>query len=372
MSLTTTNNFFIPIDRFYMKDQEGSLLNFLSYMGIKYNTEKLELKRNPKNGFIYIDITTTFLKDNHFNDIISLIKKYAYTNCKLIIWYPFEAFTYDYMPQIWDSLLDACTRYNFSLSRIYFVSGDVLNNDTTNKKYNEINRISCDLFEIVTKQRYVHCSWQAGNNFKDKLFLNLNYKPRAHRLMLYYYLLKNKLVDDNLVSMQSVDSPLSKEIIEEYNFEEKFAHKIELPERIISDDNINDYVGYQNKSWYDRTVFSLVSETHDHDYTIFPTEKVYKPIMLGHPFVIWGNPGMLKYLQTQGYQTFPELFDESYDSTLDKKIRLKKIIDICKTTEIKPWSQETQEKLDHNRNLLLSQNNTIKNVTNAVKCLFST
>ena len=70
----------------------------------------------------------------------------------------------------------------------------------------------------------------------------------------------------------------------------------------------------------------MISETETSDQCIFITEKTYKPIYTGHPFIIWGNPGTLTYLRSIGYKTFPTLFDESYDNELDPVKRLEMII----------------------------------------------
>lgn len=81
-----------------------------------------------------------------------------------------------------------------------------------------------------------------------------------------------------------------------------------------------------NFNWYNHTYYSLVIETCQ-KLPIFITEKTFKPIMYGHPFMIFGAPSTLRYLRELGFKTFPELFDESYDDELDLKKRAKKIID---------------------------------------------
>jgi hypothetical protein len=64
--------------------------------------------------------------------------------------------------------------------------------------------------------------------------------------------------------------------------------------------------------WYNRTLFSMVSETTV-DNNRFISEKSYKPIAYGHPFVIYGSPGTLQHLRTQGFETFDHLIRETYD-----------------------------------------------------------
>jgi hypothetical protein len=43
------------------------------------------------------------------------------------------------------------------------------------------------------------------------------------------------------------------------------------------------------------------------------TEKTFKPIANYQPFIVLGNEGTLKYLKSLGYESFTEMFDESYD-----------------------------------------------------------
>ena len=117
---------------------------------------------------------------------------------------------------------------------------------------------------------------------------------------------------------------------------------------------------HQSKKWYDDTVFSFVTETSIDNNVLFLTEKIYKPIMYGHPFVVLGNPGTLEYLQSKGYQTFPELFDESYDTTQNSAERLNKIIEICNTVDVQNYTPSVLNKLKHNQELFFSRKNSLE------------
>jgi hypothetical protein len=67
---------------------------------------------------------------------------------------------------------------------------------------------------------------------------------------------------------------------------------------------------YYLSSWID-----LVSETHCELYgDVFLTEKSFKPMAYGLPFVLNASQHSLNLIQQLGYLTFPELFDESYDT----------------------------------------------------------
>lgn len=82
-----------------------------------------------------------------------------------------------------------------------------------------------------------------------------------------------------------------------------------------------------NPRCYTDTWFSVVTETiFDYPYT-FRTEKIWKPILMAHPFVVAANQGYLKDLRAAGFQTFHTLIDESYDQIGTPTARIERIID---------------------------------------------
>jgi hypothetical protein len=82
-----------------------------------------------------------------------------------------------------------------------------------------------------------------------------------------------------------------------------------------------------NARCYTDTWFSLVTETiFDYPHT-FRTEKIWKPILMDHPFVVAANPGYLRDLQHAGFKTFDSVIDESYDQIDCPHARIDRIID---------------------------------------------
>lgn len=68
----------------------------------------------------------------------------------------------------------------------------------------------------------------------------------------------------------------------------------------------------------------IVNETHMADQPPqWHSEKTYKAISLMMPFIIIGQRHSLRALRDQGYRTFDPWIDESYDSILDPKDRLR-------------------------------------------------
>ena len=79
---------------------------------------------------------------------------------------------------------------------------------------------------------------------------------------------------------------------------------------------------------YIDTYFSLVSETVcDYPYSL-RSEKIYKPIAMGHPFVAVANRGFYRDLHRAGYQTFGNLIDESFDLIDNNQDRLDRIAQV--------------------------------------------
>jgi len=84
---------------------------------------------------------------------------------------------------------------------------------------------------------------------------------------------------------------------------------------------------------YIDTYFSLVTETvFDYPYSL-RSEKIYKPLVMGHPFVAVANRGFYRDLQRAGFQTYHTLIDESFDQIDDNQARLDRIAavvrDLC-------------------------------------------
>jgi len=69
----------------------------------------------------------------------------------------------------------------------------------------------------------------------------------------------------------------------------------------------------------------LVTETVATGRRHHLTEKTFKPIAMGMPFIIVGTQGSLRYLRSYGFKTFGDLWDESYDDEPDDSKRIEKI-----------------------------------------------
>ena len=84
---------------------------------------------------------------------------------------------------------------------------------------------------------------------------------------------------------------------------------------------------------YVDTYFSLVTETVFEQPWPFRTEKIAKPLAIGHPFIVASSPGYYRDLHRLGFRTFGHLIDESFDAIENHQDRMDRIIaivqDLC-------------------------------------------
>ena len=94
---------------------------------------------------------------------------------------------------------------------------------------------------------------------------------------------------------------------------------------------------------YQHTWFTLVSETAFEYPHSFRTEKIWKPILAGHPFLVCANAGFYRDLRNLGFRTFDHLLDESFDSIINGKDRLDRLITevrwLCSQNLSQFWSE---------------------------------
>lgn len=65
--------------------------------------------------------------------------------------------------------------------------------------------------------------------------------------------------------------------------------------------------------FYDQFHVEIVSESYVYGETFFPTEKTVRPLSAGKPIIVMGPRHFLRRLQQQGFKTWSDFWDESYD-----------------------------------------------------------
>ena len=111
--------------------------------------------------------------------------------------------------------------------------------------------------------------------------------------------------------------------------------------------------------------FQIVSETFalHNDPDCFLSEKAYKPLACGMPFVIWGPRNSVLTLAKQGYHTFEDWINHDYDGIEDSASRMGRLVEeIERLCAIPPeeWSimlKEMLPKLIDNAMMIRNLNN---------------
>jgi hypothetical protein len=118
----------------------------------------------------------------------------------------------------------------------------------------------------------------------------------------------------------------------------------------------NDSNSFLNN--YNHFAIEIVCETYFTGNTFFPTEKVWRPILLKTPFIVQGPTGFLKNLRNLGFKTFYDFWDEGYDEdphahSIHEITRLIDTLAKEPVEELNWMLYNMQDILEHNYNRLL-------------------
>lgn len=160
---------------------------------------------------------------------------------------------------------------------------------------------------------------------------------RQHRLEMLYWIFKLGMTDNHVscpavcpaenISITDAVKPL----LEIYpDIQQVFAQQ-QLP---INFEGETDHP--MHSCWlslFDQAADSLlylVTETVADGRRHHLTEKTFKPIALGMPFVLVATQGSLEYLRSYGFKTFGHIWDESYDTIADPHQRIAAIASLLR------------------------------------------
>lgn len=154
-----------------------------------------------------------------------------------------------------------------------------------------------------------------------KSFNSLNRAHRPHRTNHLYFLAKNNLLNDSIVSggtfFTEENIPLEyKDILLKH-----YPRTVDLTIDELKEPKYIHPSLTSNFSTYTNSLLTVVTESHYEQEGLFITEKTLRPIALGHPFVILGQPHIHAKLNELGFKTD---FLNSYDSIVNDQERFDK------------------------------------------------
>lgn len=231
------------------------------------------------------------------------------------------------------------------------------------------------LFEITGKntimQRKDFPTLEKKKKYSKK-FLNLNRRWRMHRPLLYTLMKDRNLIQYGHISLSKSDDGVDWKDVYPKMLSMYKDHKVgeiikrnpdvvDTPDLILDiEDLVTNRADHETsiQEFYRDTYFSVVNETTYHEGVPFLSEKIFKTIAMGHPFVLVTAPESLQYLKKLGYKTFHPYINETYDSILDHGDRLLAIVDeierLCKMdkVEFKNWRASILPIVKHNYTML--------------------
>lgn len=279
----------------------------------------------------------------------------------------------------YDNILEMLRSKGINTDNVIFLDGNKYKLGT------EQILFDLDLYKLATLnlKDYEENYFRSELNFYDKnyykshKFISLNNRFAAHRVFLVYQLYKHGLIDNNYISLlerhdntnrilsqikavleyMGINEPDNKinEFIEELPLEvdvsalhghwlddkknEIIIHR-QLPEVSILKNVyfwINTEVCFGNLGFMstlsEADLQSGLGETghyfkvagEDSVNRLWLGEKMYKSILIV-PTILLGDPGSLNYVRSEGFKTFPDMFDERYDDIQDDRKRMEFIL----------------------------------------------
>jgi hypothetical protein len=161
-------------------------------------------------------------------------------------------------------------------------------------------------------------------------FLLLNGRARTHRTQLLEQL--NDILNQGIwTNLDSSAGPI-RLLASKYEYEHVITHDNLPPSGFVKHHLFDNKWGdvYIKANLYLDTYFSIVTETvFDYPYS-FRTEKIWKPMAIGHPWIAVANQGFYRDLHRLGFKSFSHVIDESFDQIENNQDRLDRIAQIVK------------------------------------------
>jgi hypothetical protein len=275
-----------------------------------------------------------------------------------------EPLILDYHSKTFDSVDQRNSRYNQEKRDRHRIPGIIITSETAS-----------DTIDYICKHRnlqpfyYFFHGWAALDWYRgyDRTFLITPWTERnirktffsanriigglrQHRVLMLYHFAKLDLMH-NWISASAV-CPAENIPIEEIanQYQDQYPDiadvikDLDLPRLFPGEDQTR-----MSSCWLDQfepcaeSLVYHVTETVYNGRRSHLTEKSFKPIALGMPFILTATAGSLAYLRGYGFQTFGDFWDESYDVETDDFARAEKVAAVLK--QLDDLSDEKKQEL---------------------------
>ena len=202
------------------------------------------------------------------------------------------------------------------------------------------------------------------NNSRDKNFTALSRTHKWWRATAMADLHRNNLLDNSYWSYNTEvtindrikDNPIEIDTLEIRDYLTEFIAKGPYRADQLTDSEHNDHSRIE-LDHYTNSHCNIILETHfdaDQSGGAFLTEKTFKVLKHGQPFVVVGPAGSLAALKNLGYRTFDHCIDNTYDLIENNTERWQAVVDTIqqiKRYNMKKWFELCRIDLEHNQQL---------------------
>lgn len=249
-------------------------------------------------------------------------------------------------PYPWDENVDipsviasGCERLGLDPGSIAYASGD--------RRVNDFNTTGIRSFFVPgwnhlfwSDERLVSAAVDPLARTCDHTFLSFNRIVRSHRFYFVCRLAQEGLLDGNLVSCPAI---MYSRTFAEWGIDihgnvrdHMAAHDphglldwarlhgtasdlmgrlplvLDVPDLTSNGCYENDTL-VSSMPFYQSSFMSVVTESSAHGPGCYPSETIFRPIIFQQPFLVIAQPGLLSLLREWGFDTFDDVFDNSYD-----------------------------------------------------------
>jgi hypothetical protein len=194
-----------------------------------------------------------------------------------------------------------------------------------------------NLLNFVSIDQWVDKGIVVNHAYENKTanFLSYNRVIKAHRCHLVGEMILNNLVDGNMVSfvpsgelypgvVKTASEVAENSLYLHPDIKARILPVLDTPLTIDEYDVTQN--GPQVSNHYEQALLSVIAETTYENGDVFISEKTFRAIAHGHPFIIVGPAESLRVLRSMGFETFDGIINESYDQEYDANTRMWKIL----------------------------------------------
>lgn len=177
----------------------------------------------------------------------------------------------------------------------------------------------------------------------EKFIISMNNKPHPHRQYAMKYLEEFGLLGYCYYSwikptFNDIWNSSNKQMLLESQQFVKESYNSDF-QNTIPTEYVNSFIDIVNETTVDVT---------------FMTEKTWRPLLFGKPFLVNGSKNFHKDLQSMGFLLYDDIFDYSFDSienSVNRVYEMIKMVSLLKNKDINSMYEKIYEKLKYNQQL---------------------